>query len=115
MALSVAAYLLVGILTSVWHPYWVIIPVGALSCGIIGIIFDLFNKVKCDKKIAKGENPYTGGICGLIMLSCIISYLLIGALLNLWHPYWIIVVVGGLTCGIVGSVGEITAHKNKKQ
>lgn len=113
--LGVAAYLLIGVLTNVWTPYWIIIPVGALSCGVIGIVFDMFNRKKRAKKIERGENPYTGYICGLIMLGCLIVYLLLGALAGLWHPLWIIVVVGALLDGVIGAVGEIAAHKRRKK
>lgn len=108
---GVATYFTIAGLTDIWHPYWVIIPSAAFFCAILGIIFDLFNSRKRNSKISKGENPYTGAVCGIIMLTCIIAYLNIGALLELWHPYWIIVVIGGVSCGIIGTVGEIVFHK----
>lgn len=112
--IGLAAYLIVGIALKKWTPYWVIVPVGALSCGIVGIIFDL-----CDGEVRKikkerGEHPVIGAVCGLIMLTCIIVYLLLGALLALWHPYWIIVVCGAIVCGIVGSLNAVLNFKNKK-
>ena len=106
-----AAYLILGALTNLWHPYWIMIPVGALSCGIIGIIFDMCNRRKREEKLRRGENPFIGGACGLIILSCLITYLLLGALLNAWHPYWIIVVTGALVCGALGTVGEVLKKK----
>lgn len=97
-----AVYLLLDFVWGLWHPYWVIIPTCALFCGILGIISDLCNPRKRRKKIDKGENPYVGAVCGIVMLSCIIIYLWIGALLSLWHPYWIIVAGGAVFCGILG-------------
>lgn len=114
MMVGVIVYLCLGIFTDSWHPEWVILPVCGLCCGITGIVFDLCNPQKREKKLRRGENPYTGGICGIIMLSCIITYLLLGALGNMWHPYWIIVVAGGLVCGIVGPIGEVITAKKKK-
>lgn len=110
---SIAAYLILGACYGLWHPYWVIIPCSAMLCGIIGIIFDLCNGKKRAQKIARGENPYTGAICGLVILSCIIAYLLCGAIANLWHPHWIIVVAGAVICGLVGALSELISHKNK--
>lgn len=113
--LGVAAYLFLGSLADLWHPYWVIIPVCAFLCGIIDLIFDLCNKQKRERKLARGENPVSGAICGMVMLSCLITYILLGAFTNLWHPLWIIIVCGGVSCGIIGATGEAIAAKKRKQ
>lgn len=110
---GLTAYFLLGILGELWHPYWVIIPVSAMLSGIIGIIFDVFNTRKRKAKIAKGENPYAGAVCGFIMLLSIAAFLLSGALTNLWHPLWIIVVVGAFACATTAMIGEIINHKRK--
>lgn len=110
---GVTVYFLLGILGGLWTPYWVIIPVSALFCGVIGILFDVFNAKKRETKLARGENPYTGAICGILMLVCTITYLLLGAFLNLWHPLWIIIVAGAFACGLVATVGEIIKYKRK--
>lgn len=110
---GLTAYFLLGILGELWHPYWVIIPSCALLSGIIGIIFDVCNIRKREAKIAKGENPYTEAICGTIMLSSITAFLLSCALTNLWHPLWIIVVVGAFACATAAMIGEIINHKRK--
>lgn len=115
MFLSVAVYLFLGTFAGLWNPYWIIIPVSALTCGIVGIIFDLANKQKRNKKIAHGENPYSGAACGILILTCIITYLLLGVFTSLWHPLWIIIVVGALLCGIIGAVGEIFSHNKKNK
>lgn len=110
---GVAAYLIIGGLFETWHPYWVIIPCCAMLCGIIGIIFDLCDEGKRHRKIAKGENPYIGAICGILMLTCIAVYLLLGALIGLWHPCWIIVAGGAVVSGILGSFGTLYSNKRK--
>lgn len=109
--LSITTYFLIGITLNLWSPYWVIIPVSALSCGIISLVFDLFNTKKKKQKLSQGENIYVGIVCGVVMLLCIISYLLLGAFLNLWHPYWFIIICGMASCGIVGSFGKVFTNK----
>lgn len=111
---GVAVYLFLGAFTNLWHPYWIIIATCALSCGIIGIIFNMCDETKRKKEIESGKNPYVGGACGIVMLSCIITYLILGALADLWHPYWIIIVVGAAVSGIIGAVGNCIYFKNKK-
>lgn len=108
---GLAAFLYIGSLTGIWHPYWVIVPACALGCGIIGIIFDVADPAKRKRKLDRGENPYVGAVCGTIMLLCIICYLLLGALASLWHPMWIIIVSGAVACGIIGSLGEVLGKK----
>ena len=112
---GLTAYLFLGAFTELWHPYWVILPACALGCGVIGIIFDLCNREKREYRIAKGKNPYTDAACGFIMLICIISYLLVGALANLWHPCWVIIVGGVVADGIIGSIGNYFAYKNSRE
>lgn len=107
------AYFLLGALKGLWHPYWAIIPSCALLSGMCGIIFDACNAQKRASKFERGENPYTGAVCGVIMISCIIVYLLCGAFLNLWHPLWIILPAGAFTCGLIAIIVEIVLHKNK--
>lgn len=113
LALSVGSYLFIGIATDNWHPYWVMIPVGALACGIIGVVGDMIVPQKREAKRAHGEKPIVGGLCAIVILSSVIAYLLVGALGGLWHPYWAIIVGGGMCCAVIGCVGSIVALKIK--
>lgn len=107
--LGLLTYLILGGVANLWTPYWILIPICSLSCGIIGIVFDLCNSKKRDQKKQRGENPYTGAICGIVMLVCIIAYLILGAFFSMWHPFWIIIVAGAFVCGIIGA----TVFNNK--
>lgn len=112
--LGLISYLLIGAIWNLWSPYWIIIPICTLSCGIIGIIFDLFNAQKRNRKKERGENPYIGAICGALMLACSLTYLILGVIFSLWHPYWIIIVIGSFLCAIIGSIGGIISNKNNR-
>lgn len=46
MICCVIAYLLMGFLGHLWHPGWIIFPVGGLVCAIIDIVFSFLNKKK---------------------------------------------------------------------
>lgn len=113
MVAGIMTYLLLGAIAGLWNPYWIIIPACALSCGMIGCIFDMCNPVKRAKKLSRGENPYTGSVCGIIIVSCIIAYLIASVFTGLWHPLWVIVVGGALTCSVVGGLGDIFTRKKK--
>ena len=113
MLVGTTVYLFLGALASLWNPYWIIIPMCALACGITGIICDMCNPIKRAQKAERGENPYIGGACGIIVLTSSGAYLLVGVLTGLWHPLWVIVVAGTLVCAVVGSVGSIFSNRKK--
>lgn len=78
---------------------------------IFGVSIDELLSGKRER--TRGErdgNVYTACACGIIMLSCIIVYMHIGAFTGLWHPFWLIVVVASLACGVIGAVGEAFVH-----
>lgn len=52
------------------------------------------------KKFAKMKD----GICGAIMLTATAVYLLIGFVWHLWHPGWIVFVVGGILCAVLSAL-----------
>lgn len=113
MIVGITVYLFLGALASLWTPYWVIIPVCAMACGVIGIISDLFSPAKRAKKAERGENAYVGAVCGIVMLISNTAFLLAGVFTGLWHPLWVIVVAGVLVCVIVGLIGSV--FKNGKK
>ncbi len=113
MLVGITAYLFLGAFASLWNPYWIIIPMCALACGITGIICDMCNPIKRAQKAERGENAYTGGVCGIIVLTSSGVYLLVGVLTGLWHPLWVIVVAGTLVCAVVGSVSSIFSNRKK--
>ena len=46
MLISIIAYILVGFLTKIWHPTWLIVAISALVSGIIGIVCNSTNEYK---------------------------------------------------------------------
>ena len=45
-----------------------------------------------------------GRICGVIMLITTIIFLVWGFTLNMWYINWVVYPVGGILCGIVGTI-----------
>lgn len=52
-------------------------------------------------------------LCGIIMMLCVIVYLVLGVTINFWHPGWIIVVAGGLTCELIGIISNTLSNLKK--
>lgn len=53
-------------------------------------------------------------VCGTLMLVCVLAYLLIGVVKNIWHPTWIIIVVGGFVCALIGIISDTVTKLNAK-
>lgn len=111
---SLVTYLILGATLNLWHPYWVLIPVGALGCGVVGIIVDACCKATRAQKRKNGENPVAGAISGTVVLLSIMTYLLLGAIGNMWHPYWIIIIIGIAICAITCVIGKAAGCSKDK-
>ena len=108
---GITVYLFLGAFANLWNPYWIIIPISALTSGIIGIIFNLCDRQKRKLKFANGKNPYADSACGILIQLCIIVYLFLGALADLWHPYWVILIAGVAIAGVIGAIGNFISSK----
>lgn len=111
--IGIAVYVLLGILTELWHPYWVILVACVLGDGIVETVFNLCDGEKRKSAQEKGVNPYIAETCKIIMHVCIIAYLLCGALANLWHPCWFILIIGVVADAVIGVVGKCISSKNQ--
>ena len=49
-------------------------------------------------------------ICGILMLLSISTYLLLGLIFNLWHPYWIIIAISATICGVISIIVNTTVE-----
>lgn len=57
-----------------------------------------------EKNVKTMAEVISGAICGVLMMVCVITYIVLGVTLNFWHPGWIILVAGGIFCGIISLV-----------
>lgn len=72
-----------------------------------GIQKDKYDIEKYNKENSeeyKKENSLVGKICGVIMLVATILFLVSGFVYNMWHISWIVYPIGGIMCGIVGTI-----------
>lgn len=61
-----------------------------------------YNKENSEKY--KKENNKVGKICAVIMLTATILFLISGLIYNMWNINWIVYPIGGIMCGIVGTI-----------
>jgi len=85
--------------------YFITAGVGLLTYS--GKMKDKFDIEKYNnentEEYKKTENKI-GKICGVIMLTATIIFLLWGFLTNMWYINWVVYPVSGILCGIVGTV-----------
>ncbi len=82
---------------------FILAGIGIFILTYWGIQSDKYDiKVKMNKK----SNLLASKIRNVIMLVATIIYLLLGFIWNLWHPGWVVFVVGGISCGIVNVLLE---------
>ena len=113
IAVAIITYISIGCLSGLWHPLWCIPASAALGCGVVGCTFDLFDREKKAAKRRKGENPYTGSICGIIMCISLIIFLCVASVCNMWNIMWISPAAGGCACIVIGTAGGVFSNKNK--
>ena len=72
-----------------------------------GIQKDKYDIEKYNKENSeeyKKENSKVGKISGVIMLIATILFLISGLIYNMWYINWIVYPIGGIMCGIVGTI-----------
>ena len=50
MLLSIFVYIIIGLTTAAWHPWWIIIVGAALISGVISIVFKTRAELKGEKQ-----------------------------------------------------------------
>lgn len=83
------------------------VTIGAPIIVYCGQMIDKYDIEKYNRQNSeeyKARDQKIGKICGVIMLTATIAYLISGFIWNLWHICWIVFPVGGILCGIVGTI-----------
>lgn len=90
--------------------FFVLIAFAVFLFIYFGIQHDKFHgKLQSGNRPQDKAEKICGAVCTCIMLSATIVFLLLGFLINLWHPAWVAFPVGGILCAIVSAIKE--AHK----
>jgi transcriptional regulator with XRE-family HTH domain len=113
MICALAVFLTCGFVWNLWYISWVaFVYAAALSSGINGIVIYVCYNGKCRRMIWK---EVAGSVSGFVMLTCTAVYLTIGMAIGMWHPTWVIFVVGAVICAVSDAVcGTCTGvTKNK--
>lgn len=85
------------------------VTIGASMIVYCGQMIDKYDIEKYNKENTeeyKAKEEKTGKICGVIMLVTTIIFLVWGFIWSAWHINWIVYPIGGILCGIVGTIME---------
>jgi hypothetical protein len=82
-----------------------------LSLTIPALIYNAmqkgkYNITKYNRRNSKAyrlRDKRLGIVCGTIMMSANVIFLLTGATLNAWETAWVVYPVGGIICGIISA------------
>lgn len=76
-----------------------------ILAGCVGVIVYLgVQTEKYELERYGGKKKQGPDIDGAIMLTATAIYLLLGFTRNLWHPGWVVFLIGGILCGIVNTL-----------
>lgn len=101
MISAIIVFFVVGFVFEKWHPGWVVFPLAAISCAIVGAVCSIVKKMHSER-----GRKINGDISGLIMLTGSWTYCFIGCLFNLWHPGWVIFPVAAMICALFNAIYE---------
>lgn len=85
------------------------ITIGVSTIIYSGMMKEKFDIEKYNKENTeeyKGNEEKTGKICGIIMILATIAFLIWGFIFSGWAISWIVFPIGGMLCGIVGTIRE---------
>lgn len=85
--------------------FMLILSIAAMLLVYGGMTKMRYNVSDYNRETAAEEAAKQGGDwAGAIMLTATAAFLLMGFVWNLWHPGWVVFPIGGILCGIVGSI-----------
>jgi transcriptional regulator with XRE-family HTH domain len=105
-------FLALGFTLNLWYVSWIAYLFGIAICCILNIFYgtkhdnsDSTND-QTSRHISR-RRAIADNICGAIMLVCTATFLLIGLLCNVWHPTWVIFVIGAAICTVLNILLDI--------
>lgn len=97
MVICAVIYLCLGFAIGIWHPTWLVFLGGVIVC--------MWSGGMLEDESGKSKKEKIGGLaCGTIMVGSAIIFLSIGFACGIWHPTWIVFVIGAGLCGVIGTL-----------
>lgn len=79
---------------------------GLVYLGILHTKYNIkeYNGQSDEGKSRDKRRKICDALCGSIMMAATAIFLLLGFVWSLWHPGWVVFPIGGIVCGIVGTI-----------
>jgi DNA-binding XRE family transcriptional regulator len=111
MLCALAIFLTCGFVWNLWYIGWVsFVYAAGLSAGLNGIVVYICYNGKRSKMVLQAV---AGAANGFIMVMCAAVYLTVGMAIGMWHPTWIIFIVGAAVCAVIDAL--CNAFGSKRQ
>lgn len=122
MLCALIAYLVCGFVYGIWGVSSVAFVYGLSLCSVVHCFFggeeeDDGDDEDDDEGRGGGRRTkfqrISASLSGGVMLLCVAVYLTLGLALGLWHPSWIIFIIGVAVCTILGVLSGDDFRKDK--
>ena len=82
-----------------------------------GILHDLYTEQKeaLNPEERHEKNRVEEAVGSIIMSCATIVFLFLGFVFNLWHPAWVAFPIGGVLCGVIGSIIKLCTKENESK
>lgn len=111
--LALIAFLVCGFVWGLWRVCWVSFIFALCVCSVLHA-FGIGNGEEHAQE--RGNRTrlqhISASLSGAVMLLCVGVYLILGLVAGLWHPTWIIFIVGAVVCVILGVLSGDDSRKD---
>lgn len=109
VGLCILGLILAAILDEVFPKYENLAGVAFLTCVLFAVLIFVYYGIQKSHYETidipkKKENAIASLLNSIIMMVATLIFLVGGLLYGLWHPLWIVFVIGGILCGIISIV-----------
>lgn len=108
IACTAIVYICLGACAGLWHPGWLAFIAAA------ALVF-FFDKVFCTD--GEGMRPLAArvldGLSAMMMALSTFVYLLVSILWGVWHPAWVVFIIGGVLMAAFGALSAVAAGRGK--
>ncbi len=117
---GVGAFVVVGIFPAAPHvaALGVMLTLIGVACYLFitaGILHDLYTEPQeaLEPEKRHKKNRVEEAVSSIIMCCATVIFLFLGFVFNLWHPAWVAFPIGGVLCGVIGSIISLCTREKE--
>lgn len=103
VVLEVLLHARAGLAVFLLAPFFIVLGVAVAAIVYLGILRSGYSGESAPDASRPGDRESDDPLCGAVMTGCTAIYLVLGFVFHLWHPGWIIFLVGSVICAILNA------------